>query len=73
MVSVQEQRIKFNEAYNRVINNAPPALREKADCSITWEQDFTFPHIDKNFVRQLPEPIINQLVELYETLRQGNL
>jgi hypothetical protein len=73
MISVQEQRIKFNEAYARIVNNVPQELRERADCSVTWEQDFIFPHIDKNFVRQLPESVIAQLVELYETLRKDNL
>jgi hypothetical protein len=72
-MSVQEQRMRFSEAYSRVINNAPVELRERADCSLSWEQDFTFPHIDKNFVKQLPEPIINELVDLYEHLRTGNL
>ncbi len=65
--------MRFSEAYSRVINNAPVELRERADCSLSWEQDFTFPHIDKNFVKQLPEPIINELVDLYEHLRTGNL
>lgn len=72
MISVQEQRMKFSEAYSSILNNVPQELRERADCKLTWEQDFTFPHIDKNFVRQLPEHIINQLVDLYENLRKGN-
>ncbi|MDR3681450.1 MAG: hypothetical protein P4L41_15895 [Flavipsychrobacter sp.] len=72
-MSVQELRMRFSEAYSRVINNAPVELREHADCSLSWEKDFTFPHIDKNFVKQLPEPIINELVDLYEHLRTGNL
>ncbi len=73
MISVQEQRMKFSEAYNSLIKNAPEDLRTRADHNLYWENGFTYPHIDKNFVRQLPEAIINQLVELYETLRKGDL
>jgi hypothetical protein len=73
MLSIQEQRMKFNEAYYRLISNAPRELRERTNCELSWENGFTFPHIDKNLVRQLPENIINELVDLYETLRKGTL
>ena len=73
MISLQ-QRTKFCEVYNSVISKVPDEIRLKANCDIYWEQEEdTYPHIDKNLVRQLPEHVIRQLVDLYENLRTGKL
>jgi hypothetical protein len=73
MVITPELKSKFQASFGRIMKQTSPELQKRWNGSIEWTDMKSYPHIEPDIIRELPEGAKAAYVTLLNKLSRGNI
>jgi len=73
MVTTPDLQSKFNASFTRIMKHTSPELQKKWDNKIEWTDDHSYPVIEPEIIKGLPDGAKQAYVTLLNKLSRGNI
>ena len=73
MIITPELQSKFNACFSRIMKQTSPELQKKWNGKIDWLDMRSFPNIDPEVIKELPDGAKAAYITLLNKLSRGNI